>query len=376
MEFLYFTTQKIFPPNSGGLNVIYTFLKYFSKEVDLEIITPQCDETDIPTQNHGRLNAVFLNRASKIDKYLNPVTFLKFWQHISRHKPNTIIFHFPWYGWFFLICKAFFSTRICLHQQNVEFLRFKRMGRWWWPALRVYEKWVCEGVDRVIAVTPVDREKFLKEFKLTPEKVLVAPYGFDSERFPRSKPISKKIHDELCEGKQQMILFFGGLDYLPNREAVTIIRERLAPYFSEKKLPAKFVVAGGSVPKEWSGVASGPLIEFLGHRENIKDYLYAADIVIAPLISGSGIRTKIIEAIGCGKRVISTKVGAEGIDADVCGELLQLVSDGDWEDFARTTEMALYGRGTLSQTQDHHSFLKMYDGLTIAKRIARILKEA
>jgi glycosyltransferase involved in cell wall biosynthesis len=63
----------------------------------------------------------------------------------------------------------------------------------------------------------------------------------------------------------------------------------------------------------------------------IEDYINASDVVIVPLISGGGTKFKIIQAVACGKPVVTTSIGAEGIDD--AGDWMRVTDD--WEQFAR-----------------------------------------
>jgi len=71
---------------------------------------------------------------------------------------------------------------------------------------------------------------------------------------------------------------------------------------------------------------------------DINRFINSVDLIIAPLISGSGTRIKILEAVGQSKRVISTKIGAEGIDETICGDNLIIVEDNDWCEFNSSIE--------------------------------------
>ena len=68
--------------------------------------------------------------------------------------------------------------------------------------------------------------------------------------------------------------------------------------------------------------------------DDIDSYFKAADIFLNPVLSGGGIKTKMVEAIGFGTTVISTESGAAGIDKSVCDNKLITVNDLDWEKFA------------------------------------------
>jgi glycosyltransferase involved in cell wall biosynthesis len=72
---------------------------------------------------------------------------------------------------------------------------------------------------------------------------------------------------------------------------------------------------------------------YAGFVENIDEYTQSADIVLNPVLSGGGIKTKIVEALGFNKNVVSTQTGAIGVDATICGSKLYIVNDYDWDSF-------------------------------------------
>ena len=76
-------------------------------------------------------------------------------------------------------------------------------------------------------------------------------------------------------------------------------------------------------------------IIYAGFIADIEKYYKGADIFLNPILSGGGVKTKIIEAIAYGTTVISTKTGAVGMAKEVCGEKLQIVTDNDWEAFIK-----------------------------------------
>lgn len=71
----------------------------------------------------------------------------------------------------------------------------------------------------------------------------------------------------------------------------------------------------------------------LGEKPDVYPYILASDLIIVPLVSGGGTRIKIIESIAAGKRVLSTSLGAEGIERDDLER--NLIVEDDWNEFAK-----------------------------------------
>jgi glycosyltransferase involved in cell wall biosynthesis len=120
-------------------------------------------------------------------------------------------------------------------------------------------------------------------------------------------------------------LFVGNLDYYPNGDAVRWFAREVLPALQERA-PASFrvvVVGNGDTP---------PKLEHAGAVADVGPCYAAADVAIVPLRAGGGTRIKILEAFAHGVPVVSTPIGAEGLEA-AGGEHLLL--GGDAEAFAR-----------------------------------------
>lgn len=74
-------------------------------------------------------------------------------------------------------------------------------------------------------------------------------------------------------------------------------------------------------------------VKYIGFIYDIEAYTKAADIFINPIISGGGVKTKLIEALAMNCTCISTESGAIGVDKSACGKKLKIVSNIDWDNF-------------------------------------------
>jgi glycosyltransferase involved in cell wall biosynthesis len=191
----------------------------------------------------------------------------------------------------------------------------------------VYERLVTRFAASIFAVSEEDRRRFLGR-GVPARKLQVVPNGVDPEALRPDPEEGAAVRAQLgLHPGSRMLLFFGQLDYAPNRQAVDIVLRELAP-----RLTATIIVAGkGSAPPFRRGDRNAQ-IRFIGSVPAMRPWINAADAVIVPVTSGGGTRLKILEAIACGTPVVSTSIGAEGIDRSVCGDLLSVV-DG-WDAFA------------------------------------------
>ncbi len=120
----------------------------------------------------------------------------------------------------------------------------------------------------------------------------------------------------------QTLLFLGSYSHKPNIDAAQFLIKKIWPLIHQAMPGAKLVVAGAPPERIPCFADAGPGVSFPGFVENL-DLLYqSARIVCAPILSGSGTRVKILEACAYGKPVVSTLIGAEGLQLKDGQEIL------------------------------------------------------
>ena len=127
------------------------------------------------------------------------------------------------------------------------------------------------------------------------------------------------------------IIFSGNLEYHPNIEAVRWFRTRVWPRVRKRAPGAEWRLVGSNPEAVAAFTGGDARIRVIGPVDDAVTHLAQARVCIAPLLSGSGTRFKILEAWAAGRAVVSTTLGAEGLDARN-GEHLLLADDPD--DFA------------------------------------------
>jgi len=126
--------------------------------------------------------------------------------------------------------------------------------------------------------------------------------------------------------EEDMIVFSGNLEYQPNVSAVRYFREEIWPEL-RARWPGLVWRLVGKNPQAVAKIVSGdPRIELSGPVDDAVPELARAKVAIVPVLAGSGTRVKIIEAWAAGVPVVSTPLGAEGLQARA-GEHLLLADD-------------------------------------------------
>ena len=128
------------------------------------------------------------------------------------------------------------------------------------------------------------------------------------------------------------VLFFGLLATVPNVDGVVYFLREIWPLIAAARPDARFVVIGADPAPEIRAHA-GPGVTIVGPVDDLRPHLAAADAIVVPLRLGSGTRLKILEAWAMARPVVSTTLGAEGLDALPGRDLL--IADAPSE-FARS----------------------------------------
>jgi len=170
----------------------------------------------------------------------------------------------------------------------------------------------------------------------------------DVRVFPNALPEIPR--PQLAEA--DVIVFSGNLEYHPNVEGVRWFRTRIWPRIRENAPEVEWQLLGSN-PEAVARFTSGDSrIRMLGPVDDAVAHLARAKVCLAPLLSGSGTRFKILEAWAAGRAVVSTTLGAEGLGARD-GEHLLLADDPDefanavlrlWKDRALRTRLGEAGR--------------------------------
>lgn len=176
------------------------------------------------------------------------------------------------------------------------------------------EQHAVEYADIVFAVSEYDKKQLISKFDIDADKIYVVPNGVDISRFTIPTPKEKEMYKSQIIGDpdKKVILFVGSL-YLPNIEAVKLIVNKIAPEVLKHYKNSLFVVVG-SVGNYFKNMNLDNNIIITGTVENIVPYFKIADIAINPMLSGSGTNIKMLEYMASGLPIITTKVGARGLD--------------------------------------------------------------
>jgi polysaccharide biosynthesis protein PslH len=320
---------SILPPHFGSSERTYNLARGLAKFYDVLLLHTDYSQVKVPP-TQTEIPGVRICKVGPSRRYaqlFNPFLLFKGLQLIRSEKPALLISGHLWAGLHVMILHCLTGIPYVLDEHNAEYVRWQRMKRASAGVVTWAERWCCKMAMAVLCVSDIDR-RLLSDLGLPREKIFVVPNGVDLDQYHPDPAARRLARGELgLADDSPLVLFFGKLDYQPNAEAVDIIVQEIMPRVLAQNPGVRFVVCGYRPPVERYAQAQ---LVFTGVVPRIQDYINAADSVIVPLISGGGTKFKIIQAIACGRRVITTPTGAEGINP--AGPWMRVTDN--WDEFA------------------------------------------
>ncbi len=328
---------KTYPAKMGGQKFNALVYQYLSGLLPVTIISTKNNEAP-----SGR-NIVFIPMFSNSrSRYINPFLFFRIRNEVKKNNTTHLNLIHPYMGWLGLLVKWFSNVKLVIQSHNIEALRFKSVGKWWWGILWHYEKFIHRKADINFFVTEEDRQYAITHYKADPKKCHILTYGFEFDKIPAAGEranAKKKVQEIHGIDPGEKILFFNGtLDYKPNLDAVDSIINHINPVLlTTNGFRYKIIICGRGLPAHYNELKDhrSQNIIYAGFVDDITIYFKAADIFINPVIDGGGIKTKLVEALGYNVSSVSTQSGANGVSKEVAGTKIAIVPNADWEGFTR-----------------------------------------
>ncbi len=180
-----------------------------------------------------------------------------------------------------------------------------------WKKTAAWETSLLSQYDAVVMVSEDDRDLILRA-RPELDNVRVVPNGVDVD-----------MHTP--EGREpdfDRMIYNGALTYSANLDAVRYFAEEIYPIISVERPELKLYVTGRYEGVDLAGIGDCPGVVLTGYVDDMRKELARSAVCAVPLRAGGGSRLKILEAMASGLPVVSTKMGAEGIDAEDGSEIL------------------------------------------------------
>jgi sugar transferase (PEP-CTERM/EpsH1 system associated) len=241
-------------------------------------------------------------------------------------------------------------------------LGFTRLARFVASAIR-YERANCRKVSCCVVVSDADARCLRR---IVPDAVVhVVPNGVDPDYF---KPLRSAI-------EPYSLVFTGRMDFPPNVDGALHFHRRILPKIRASCPQVRWTIVGAEPTARIRTLRADPGVMVTGYVEDVRPHLASAAVVVSPLVTGGGIKTKVLEAWAMSRAVVATSLGCTGLRARD-GENIRIADRP--ADFAVRVLELLYDTGAAAELgrMGRITVLEHYGWDAQASCLERILYEA
>jgi glycosyltransferase involved in cell wall biosynthesis len=369
---LMLTPYVPYPPNSGGRSRTYNLVKHLHEDYRITLVCfgrPEEQAFDLSPM-HDLCDLVVVDRAP------SPGIIKSAWLSFTSIQPvtmrlyrtakmkNTLANILDRERIELIHVESFYmlpnlprelAMPVLLSEPAIEYIawgRHARVAKPWYTRpgialealkMRFWEPRAWSEATVVGVMSPTDR---VQVRRATPGvKTILAPNGVDVDSFHLDETIRRDNHTAV---------YMGDYKYFPNADAVLYFVDEILPLVRRERPNFELVLLGKDAPPDLMALHDDPDsgVTITGLVPDTRPYLQSSAMFVCPLRSGSGTRFKLLEALACGCPVISTTIGAEGLNA-VDGDHMLLRDDprafaaaivGLLDDPARGAAMGRAGR--------------------------------
>jgi polysaccharide biosynthesis protein PslH len=349
VKILVVTPYLASPGADGGGTVMFNFIKNLSARHEVAYLSFARDQdlTNLPTVARFCIDTVTVSlpggaTSSALGKGLNlarrvlqnflslstctpvvvqkcssPAMFAAIRQAIERHKPDAVHFCFPQMAHYIEACGEVPAVMDTLDVALVGVLRRAMSARRIWAKAYYLMQWLFwvryesrffSKFGKVLTVTHQDAAAL---------KMVIPDLDVYADAIAvDTNPLPDKPQAATCR-----IGFLASFNHQPNVDAALYFAQEIFPLVRAQAPGAEFVVAGKNPPAALVAL-QGSGVCCLGFVDEVAAFYQSVDLVVAPIRFGGGIKLKVLEAMACGKAVVTTSVGAEGIAESGAGALL------------------------------------------------------
>ena len=392
MKILFLSAWFPYPPDNGARIRAYNLMKGLSQKhevfmisllqddsnaEDSRYLSDICEVVSVHESNWFKprgmksLLALFSNRPRSVVCTYDDRIRMSIENAISRIAPDVIvasslgIAHYVPQG---------VSVPKILDQHNCEYAVMKRaadkianpLKRWraaagWKKAAR-WEANLCRRFDAITAVSGNDRALILKAAPDLAD-IHIIPNGVDTSHYD----------PDLWKPEHGALVYNGALTYSANLDAVQYFISEIYPILRQKGKDFKLRITGSNKGVDLTAIENCPGVELTGYVSDIRDVLAKSAVCVVPLREGGGSRLKILEAMAAGVPVVSTSMGAEGIDVE---HKTQIMLADSAEQFAESIVQVVDNPELTSdlRTAARRFVEQKYDWSSISSRFTKVVE--
>jgi len=207
------------------------------------------------------------------------------------------------------------KAKLIYRAHHIEYLVWERLAKQKNdPVKKLYLRMIAKRIKQyelkqfelfnAIAVFTNQDKQTIQQHSGAAVPVEILPVGLDLMRY---QPDYRKT-------EFPSLFFLGAMDWMPNREGIEWFLDHFAAELTDGDLRARFYVAGNDIPERFDDYEVVGKIYIHGEVDDALEFVNTKAIMIVPLLSGGGMRVKIVEGMAMQKCIISTSLGAEGIN--------------------------------------------------------------
>ncbi len=323
-----------YPPNDGGRIAMHNMQKsWWSNDIEVKVLTfntikhpVQLDQLPSDYLQKTKIEGVFLDNSVKFLDALKALLkgesynvkrfisseFTDKLQSVLEHNTFDVVqLESLYMAPYIETIRQFSKAKIVFRPHNIEYKIWERLFknqnnpvkngylRILTKQLKKYEQSILNKVDLLLPLTCDDTALLTKMGCLKP--IMVLPIGIDTSEYPLLIPPNNHV-----------VFHLGAMDWMPNHEGVKWFLKRVWPIVEQKNNKAELRLAGKGMPSEILKLKRNN-IKVEEWVDDVSGYFEAGQIMIVPILSGSGMRVKIIEGMAMGKAIVTTSIGLEGI---------------------------------------------------------------
>ena len=338
MKILFLSQRFLFPLDTGGKIRTAKLLEQLKDQASVTLLSNVDPRVDGPYLEHvDRLCARFIpverSMATKtgVRYYLRaclqsarslPISVLNDYSHtlrreleaeLRREDYDLAVCDFVQSAGLF---RNVHDTPTLLLQHNTESVILKRhmqqarspiaMLFWWqqWRKMFRYERAQCRRFDTVVAVSETDAVQHRNLYNLT--TVSTISTGVDVD-YDAALPESATVRGRL--------VFYGSMDWWPNHDAMLFFIQQILPIVRKSDANVSLLIVGRNPkPRMRRLAATTPGVTLTDFVEDIRPHVATAQVIVVPIRVGSGTRIKIYEGMAMSRAMVTTSIGAEGLD--------------------------------------------------------------
>ena len=347
---LQLTYRVPFPPTDGGAIGIYNITKGLFEngcEIDLlSINTPKHSQPQNAMSKFAKQydvyvdtniskkallkNVLFKRIPYNVERFIHKDVSNTIVQLLSKNKYDFIQIEGAFVAYYIDIIRQFTDAPVLVRTHNIEYIIWQRLAlnernilkKWFFnllaKRLRAFEKKYYNKADAIAAITNEDEQRLKTMGVDVPLEVI-----------PAGVELKKYIDDDSSLIEENTVFSISALDWLPNLEGLEWFLKNIWPKILTSNPTCTLHVAGKSTPEKFFKL-NIPNVIFHGFVDDAEAFKRKYQLMLVPLLSGGGMRIKIIEGMAAKKCIISTTIGAEGIVCNNKKDIVIADSPEEW----------------------------------------------